>query len=140
MKKYKFTIKGNDYEVRIKDIEESVAHIEVNGTEYNVELHREVKQSKTPKLVRKPVAKMPGEGTITKSPTGGGIHVKAPLPGNIFKILVNVGDEVKKGDNLLIMEAMKMENNVLAEKDGVVKTIKVKEGQAVLQGDVLIEM
>lgn len=141
MKKFKFTIKGNDYEVKINDIEDNIAHIEVNGSEYNIELHREVKQaSKTPKLVRKPVEKRPGEGTITKSAGGGGIKVQAPLPGNIFKILVKVGDEIKKGDNLLIMEAMKMENNVLAEKDGVVKTIKVNVGDAVLQGDVLIEM
>ena len=140
MKKYKFTIKGNDYEVRIKDIDDTIANLEVNGTEYNVQLHREVVKSKTPRLVRKPVAQKPGEGTITKSAASTGYSVIAPLPGNIFKILVNVGDTIKKGDNVLIMEAMKMENNVLAEKDGVVKEIKVKEGQTVLQGDVLIEM
>lgn len=140
MKKYKFTIKGNEYDVKINEIEGEVAQIEVNGTEYSVQLHREVKQSKTPKLVRKPVEKKPGEGTIQKTPTGAGVLVKAPLPGNIFKILVNVGDTIKKGDNLLIMEAMKMENNVLAEKEGVVRVIKVKPGDAVLQGDVLIEM
>lgn len=138
MKKFKFTIKGNDYDVKIHDIEEKVAHIEVNGSVYDVEIHQEVKQSKTPRLVRMPVATKPGEGTITKKAAG--IKVEAPLPGNIFKILVNVGDEVKKGDNLLIMEAMKMENNVLAEKDGVIKAIKVNIGDAVLQGDVLIEM
>ena len=140
MKKFKFTIKGNEYDVKIQDIEDKIAHIEVNGTVYDVEIHQEVKQSKTPRLVRKPVAQKPGEGTIAKKEAGATIKVEAPLPGNIFKILVNVGDEVKKGDNLLIMEAMKMENNVLAEKDGVVKTIKVNVGDAVLQGDVLIEM
>lgn len=139
MKKYKFTIKGTDYNVHIKNIEGQDATIEVNGTEYNVKLHQEVKTSKTPRLVRKPVVKKPGEGTIQKV-SASGIKVKAPLPGNVFKILVNVGDEVKKGDNLLILEAMKMENNVLAEKDGVIKTIKPGIGDAVLQGDVLIEM
>lgn len=140
MKKFKFTIKGNDYDVKIHDIEDKVAHIEVNGSVYDVLIHHEVKQSKTPKLVRKPVAQKPGEGTITKNTSGSVIKVNAPLPGSIFKILVKVGDEVKKGDNLLIMEAMKMENNVLAEKDGVIKEIKVNVGDAVLQGDVLIEM
>ena len=140
MKRFKFTIKGNEYDVKIQDIEEKIAHIEVNGTAYDVEIHQEVKQSKTPRLVRKPVAQKPGEGTIAKKAAGGNIKVEAPLPGNIFKILVNVGDEVKKGETLLIMEAMKMENNILAEKDGVVKTIKVNIGDAVLQGDVLIEM
>ncbi|MBN1924737.1 MAG: biotin/lipoyl-binding protein [Prolixibacteraceae bacterium] len=140
MKKFKFTIKGNDYEVKVNDFEENKSIIEVNGTEYCVQIHREVKQSKTPRLVRKPVVQKPGEGTITRKVTGQGFSVLAPLPGNIFKILVKEGDEVKKGDTVLVMEAMKMENNVLAEKEGIVKEIKVKEGQAVLQGDVLIEM
>lgn len=139
MKKFKFTIKGNEYEVKIKDFEDKIAQIEVNGTEYNVEIHHEVKQVKTPRLVRKPVSNKPGEGTIAKS-AGGAIKVEAPLPGNIFKILVKEGDTIKKGDILLIMEAMKMENNILAEKDGVVSSIKVKVGDAVLQGDLLIEM
>lgn len=139
MKKYKFTIKGTDYNVHIKNIESQDALIEVNGTEYNVKLHQEVKTSKTPKLVRKPVVRKPGEGTIKKTESKG-VLVKAPLPGNVWKILISVGDEIKKGDNLMILEAMKMENNVLAEKDGVVKSIKVNEGDSVLQGDVLIEM
>jgi biotin carboxyl carrier protein len=62
------------------------------------------------------------------------------LPGNIFKILVSVGDEVKKGDKIIIMESMKMENNVLAEKDGTISSIRVKEGDAVLQNDLLAEI
>ncbi|HPR31273.1 MAG TPA: biotin/lipoyl-binding protein [Prolixibacteraceae bacterium] len=140
MKKFKFTIKGNEYEVKVNDFEENNVMVEVNGTEYNVTIHREIRQSKTPRLVRKPVAQKPGEGTITRKVSGSGTSVLAPLPGNIFKILVAEGDEVKKGETLLIMEAMKMENNVLAEKDGVVKSVKVTIGQAVLQGDVLIEM
>lgn len=139
MKKYKFTIKGNQYDVKINDFEDEIAQIEVNGTAYNVQIHREVKQVKTPKLIRKPIEQKPGEGRIPHT-SGALIAVKAPLPGNIFKILVKEGDSIKKGDNLLIMEAMKMENNVLAEKDGVIKSIKVKPGDAVLQGDVLIEM
>ncbi|MFB6317364.1 biotin/lipoyl-containing protein [Saccharicrinis sp. FJH54] len=137
MKKLEFTIKGNKYSVHIKDMEDNIAHIEVNGTEYAVEIHQEVKRTKTPRLVRKDVVKKPGEGTIKKS--AGGSTLKAPLPGSIFKILVSAGDEVKKGQNLLIMEAMKMENEIQAEKDGVIKTVKVSVGDAVLQGDVLIE-
>ncbi|MFC0877988.1 biotin/lipoyl-containing protein [Saccharicrinis sp. FJH2] len=137
MKKLEFTIKGNKYSVHIKDVEDNIAHIEVNGTEYAVEIHQEVKKTKTPKLVRKDVVKKPGEGTITKST--GGSTLKAPLPGSIFKIMTSEGDEVKKGQNLLIMEAMKMENDIRAEKDGVIKSLKVKVGDAVLQGDVLVE-
>ena len=67
MKKYKFTISGNDYDVHIKDIEDNVAELDVNGTIYKVRIHNEIRTTKTPKLVRKPVEKMPGEGQIKKS-------------------------------------------------------------------------
>lgn len=139
MKKFEFTISGNKYQVHIKDFEDNLAQIEVNGTQYEVEVHQEMKKAKTPRLVRKEIQRKPGEGFITKK-SGGAATVKAPLPGNIFKILVKDGDTVAKGDTLLVMEAMKMENNVLAEKEGTVKSIKVAVGDAVLQNDVIIEM
>ena len=139
MKKFKFTISGDEYDVNINDIEDNIAQIEVNGTKYEVEVKREVKTSKTPKLVRKPVVQQPGEGQIRKQQSGGAA-VKAPLPGTILKINVAVGDQIKAGQSLMVMEAMKMENQVLSEKDGEVKAIKVKEGDAVLQDDVLIEI
>ncbi len=138
MKKFDFTVNGNKYNVEVKDFEDSLATIVVNGTAYEVEIHQEVKKTKTPKLVRKEVERKPGEGAVPNKATGAGA-IKAPLPGNIFKLNVAVGDTVKKGDVLLIMEAMKMENNVLAEKDAVVKNIKVAVGDAVLQNDILIE-
>ena len=140
MRKYKFTIRGDEYDVHIKSMEDSIAEIEVNGTTYEVEIKTEVKKTKTPTLVRKPVEKLPGEGMIKKTVSTGNYLVKAPLPGTIFKMNVKEGDTVKNGQSLLVMEAMKMENQVLSEKDGVVKNIKVKEGDAVLQDDVLIEI
>jgi biotin carboxyl carrier protein len=139
MKKFEFTIKGHKYEVLIKDFDDSIANIEVNGTSYEVEVHKEVKTTKTPKLMRQPVVSKPGEGTIAKK-SSGLFKVKAPLPGSIFKLNVTVGDSIKKGDVLLIMEAMKMENNIMSEKDGIVKAIKVAIGDAVLQEDVLMEL
>lgn len=138
MKKFDFSINGNKYHVHIKDIDDNIASIEVNGTPYSVEIEQEVKKVKTPKLIRHEVKPKPGEGQIVKKSSTGGHQVQAPLPGNIFKILTKEGDTVSKGDTLLIMEAMKMENNVMADKDGTVKEIKVKEGDAVLQSDVLI--
>jgi glutaconyl-CoA/methylmalonyl-CoA decarboxylase subunit gamma len=138
MKKFNFSISGNKYEVDIKEIEDDVAQIEVNGTIYNVEIHREVKAIKTPKLVRSAIVSKPGEGSIQRKDASG-YQVKSPLPGNIFKILVKEGDVITKGDVVLIMEAMKMENNVMAEKDGTVKSVKVKVGDNVLQNDVLVE-
>jgi len=139
MKKFKFTIRGQQYDVEIKDFEGSNAKIEVNGTSYDVDVHVEEKASKTPRLVRKPVVNKPGEGSIKKSGVGAST-VKAPLPGSIIKINIAVGDSINPGDTLLVMEAMKMENNVLAEKGGTVKAIKVAVGDSVLQDDVLVEI
>ncbi|HKL38592.1 MAG TPA: biotin/lipoyl-containing protein [Bacteroidales bacterium] len=141
MKKFKFKIRGNSYDVDIKDIEDNIAQIEVNGTLYEVEVEqKETARSKTPKLVRSQVQTRRSDSKIKKSVSSRATSVKAPLPGNIFKILVKEGDEVKKGDKIMIMEAMKMENSVLAEKDGKVRSIKVKEGDTVLQNDVLAEI
>lgn len=140
MKKYKFTISGNDYDVHIRDIEEDIAEVDVNGTIYKVKIKGEVRTSKTPKLIRKPVEQLPGEGQIKKKDTTGKHTVTAPLPGTILKINVSVGDVVTEGQNLLIMEAMKMENQVQSGKGGEVLSIKVNVGDTVLQDDVLIEI
>ena len=141
MKKFKFTIRGNEYEVEINDFEGDIAKIEVNGTKYDVEVHQEqVKTTKTPTLVRSRVPVERKDSKIKKSVSSRAYPLVAPLPGSIFKILMSVGDEVKKGDTILIMEAMKMENNIQSEKDGVIASIKVKEGDTVLQNDVLVEI
>jgi len=138
MKTYKFTISGNKYTVNIKSFEDNIIDIEVNGTPYSVEMEQEIKTTKTPKLIR---PERPTPNAPTEIQKGSGLSkITAPLPGTIFKIIAKEGDTVKKGDAVLIMEAMKMENNILAEKEGVVKKIVVKEGDSVLQGDLLIEI
>lgn len=139
MKKFKFTIRGNEYDVEIKKFEEGMAKLDVNGTTYNVELQKQEQTSKTPVLVRSEVSKKKNEHKIKKS-SSSLYKVSAPLPGNILQVFVNKGDEVTKGTPMLLYEAMKMENKLLAEKDGVVKTIKVAAGDSVLQNDLLIEL
>jgi biotin carboxyl carrier protein len=137
MKKFKFTIRGNEYEVHINSFEDNIAEIDVNGSIYQVELAEQVKTTKTPKLVRsKPVQT---EETKPK-PAAGLSKVEAPLPGTMFKVNIKVGDPVKKGQAIMVLEAMKMENNILAEKDGIVNKVLVSEGDAVLQGDILAEI
>lgn len=144
MKKFKFTISGNEYEVEVLKSEGTLAEVEVNGTHYEVEIERKEVESKTPILVRSQAKKDGAAPTLkqnTNVSTGGGVtNILAPLPGNIMQIMCKVGDVVKRGDKLLMYEAMKMENNLLAEKDGTIKTIKVNTGDSVLQGDVLIIM
>ncbi len=137
MKKYKFNIGGNEYNVEILTFEDNVAEIEVNGTQYFVQLEQEIKTPKTPKLVR---ATAPPPKEMKPLASAKVSLVKAPLPGTILQVKVSVGDQVKKEQTLMVMEAMKMENNILAEKDGTVKTIKVSVNDTVLQGDVLIEI
>ena len=141
MKKYKFTIQGNDYDVEVKGIEGNIAKVEVNGTCYDVQIHnKEIKTSKTPTLVRQNVPVDRKDSKIKKTVSSRAFSVKAPLPGSIFKVLKHVGDEVKKGEAILIMEAMKMENKITADKEGTITSLKVKEGDTVLQNDVLAEI
>lgn len=138
MKKFKFTIRGHDYDVEVQSLEGSVARVEVNGTKYKVEIHADKKASKTPTLVRKEVPKAKDAHMIKKGASAQ--SVKAPLPGVIMQVLVKEGDEVKRGTTLLIYEAMKMENKLVSEKEGVIKSVKVNAGESILQGDVLLEI
>ncbi|BDD09167.1 acetyl-CoA carboxylase biotin carboxyl carrier protein subunit [Fulvitalea axinellae] len=137
MKQYKFKVNGNKYTVDILNAEDNIIDLEVNGTAYQVELEKEVKASKTPKIVRSPIKKP----VAPKVGTGGaGQKINAPLPGTIVEVKVKEGDTVSVGDPLLVMEAMKMENIINADAAGTVKSIKVSVGDNVLQGDVLVEL
>lgn len=143
MKKFKFKIRGNNYDVEIVHIEDNVAEVEVNGSSYQVELLKEVQSTKTPKLVRPrhtPHEEPHEPKTSKPQEKKGAGAIKAPLPGTILEMKVNVGDEVKTDDIILVMEAMKMENNIKADKNGVVSAIKVNVGDSVLEGDILVEI
>ena len=140
MKEYKYKINGNSYKVTIGDIEDNIAHVEVNGTPYNVEME------KAPKVVVKPVARP--VTTAPAAPTApvvkpaaassGKSGVKSPLPGVILDIKVNVGDTVKKGQVVIILEAMKMENEIVATKSGTVAQIVTAKGAVVETGAPLV--
>jgi len=143
MKKFKFTINGNQYETEVLNIEENIAEIEVNGTLYKVEVDKTMKTTKTPKLVRQTVVPSTDSHPSvakTSSPTGpkGAGSIKSPLPGVILEMFVREGDTVKMGQKLLMLEAMKMENNIEADKAGKVLSILKHKGDNVMEGDVLI--
>jgi glutaconyl-CoA/methylmalonyl-CoA decarboxylase subunit gamma len=139
---FKMKIHGNDYTVDIKKVGEGVASVEVNGTVYDVQFEAERKISKTPTLTRTPVYTSGADRPkATAAPTENkGKVVKAPLPGVILEVNVREGDAVKAGDVLLLMEAMKMENNIVAPMDGRVVAMKVGKGDNVLEGDPLVEI
>jgi len=142
MKKFKFTISGKPYEVEVQDIEGNIATVNVNGTEYKVEMEEQAAPVVAPvaRPAAKPTAKQ-SQGAAPKPAAaagGAGYKMAAPLPGTIMQIFVKQGDVVKKGDKLLMYEAMKMENNLLAEAEGTITAINCRQGDNVLQGDVLI--
>jgi glutaconyl-CoA/methylmalonyl-CoA decarboxylase subunit gamma len=143
MKKFKFTIEDRVYEVNIIDVEDNFADVEVNGKHYKVEVEKAIQQTKTPKLIRtEPIPSTDVHPSIAKtsSPaapkTGGTIN--APLPGIILEVLVKQGDEIKIGQRLLVLEAMKMENNIDSDKEGKVLEVKVQKGDSIMEGDILI--
>ncbi|MDR1004704.1 MAG: biotin/lipoyl-binding protein [Prevotellaceae bacterium] len=141
MKEYKYKINGNQYNVSVKDIEENIAHVEVNGTHYQVEME------KAPKVIVKPVARPLSPTTPVSAPvavskpaaqSSGKSGVKSPLPGVILDVKVKVGDAVKRGQVIVILEAMKMENNINADKDGTITAVNVGKGDSVLEGTDLV--
>lgn len=135
MKEYKYTINGNEYKVTIGEIEGNIANVEVNGTAYKVEMPETVE---APKPVARPAAPAAAPAARPAAASSGKSAVKSPLPGVILDIKVNVGDTVKRGQTVLILEAMKMENNINADKDGKITAINVKAGESVLEGTDLV--
>lgn len=143
MKQFKFKINGNEYDVDVLNVEDNLAEVEVNGTKYNVSVDKEMQKVKTPKLVRPievPTTDVTPATAKTASPSApkGGGTIKSPLPGVILDVYVKVGDVVKVGQHLIMLEAMKMENNIDSDKDGKIAEIKVHRGDSVMEGDVLI--
>lgn len=143
MKEYKYKINGNNYNVAIGDIDGNIAHVEVNGIPYNVELTEDKKPVKVsaPKAAPAPRTSA-GEKVISKpaAAAAGGYSIKAPLPGVVLSISAKVGDMVKASDTVVMLEAMKMENAIHAGRDGKVASIDVKPGDSVLEGTSIITL
>lgn len=142
MNKFKITIDGNNFDVVVDVTDHKKANVEVNGISYEVTY--ESKNTTATPVARKTIA--------STAPAAQQVHVaapqsassstsiKSPLPGTISTVNVKVGDQVKRGDILIVMEAMKMENNIMADRDGQVKAVHVTAGQSVAQDDKLIDL
>lgn len=146
MKEFCFKINGKEYKCAVEEIEAGKANVTVNGKTYEVETG----EAKPKIAAGKPVVNAPkpaaapaaapapkAEAKPAAAPAAG-VQVKSPLPGSVIKVLVTEGQAVKKGDTLLTLESMKMENAIMAEQDGTVKQIAVSAGQNVMQDDLLI--
>lgn len=129
MKQFIYRINGQEYIVAVNKMDNSQAEVAVNGTNYNVEL---VDGEEEVTLVTRPVAPAPAKSAGTGAK--GANALNSPLPGIIVSISVNVGDAVKKGQTVAVLEAMKMENALQAPADGTVASIDVNVGDSVLEG------
>lgn len=140
MKEYKYTINGNKYEVVVGDIVDNIATLTVNGEEYKVEMEKQPEPEKPKPVVRPAAAAAPANdgASAGKAAVNKNNAVKAPLPGVVTDIKVAVGDEVQVGDTVVVLEAMKMANNLQAEKAGKVTAICVNVGESVMEDDALV--
>ncbi|MCK9163697.1 MAG: biotin/lipoyl-containing protein [Bacteroidales bacterium] len=139
MKNYKFKINGTSYTVDINNVEGQTIELELNGTSYMVEVDKEIKQTKTPKLVRSVVVPSTDATPQTaKTSNTGSQTIKSPLPGTVLDVYVNVGDMVTVGQKMIMLEAMKMENIIDSDIAGKIIEIKARKGDSIMEGDVLI--
>jgi biotin carboxyl carrier protein len=147
MKEYKYKVQGVDYEVNIEDVEGSIAKVTVNGKEFEVEMNHPLRprhKSLSKPVVAAPAA--PAAASVQAAPAaaqptataGAGVKVKSPLPGTITSVNVAAGQAVKKGETVVVLEAMKMQNNIEADNDGTVTSILVNKGDSVMEGAVLL--
>lgn len=142
MQKLKFKINGKSYEAVVSEKEHNVASIELNGKAYIVEVEKE--EAVASPLIAKPKrSKKSAAAETFVEPTvemGNAGSIKAPLPGNVAKVKVQEGAKVNAGNVLIVLEAMKMENEILAPAAGTVKKLYVQEGKAVQQGEALVDL
>ena len=144
MKEFAFKINGAEYKCAVEEIEAGKTKVTVNGKVYEVETEAPKAAPVAAKPVAAPAPKPAATPAAPKAEAkpaaapAAGLQVKSPLPGSVIKVLVSEGQAVKKGDTLLTLESMKMENAIMAEADGTVKQIAVTPGQNVMQDDLLI--
>jgi len=146
MNKYQYKVQGVDYDVEIEEVEGNVAKVVVNGIHFDVELKQPINPTSSlkkvrveaPKPVARPAAPVAPAPAAPPVAAGAGSPIKSPLPGTVTDLKVNVGDTVKQGDVVLVLEAMKMQNNIESEYDGTVTSITVKQGETVMEGAVLL--
>ena len=142
MNKFQYKVQGVDYDVEIEELEGNVAKVQVNGIKFEVELKQPINPAhairKKPEVHQQASAAPQQAPAAQPAASATGSQVKAPLPGTITSVNVKVGDVVKDGDTVVVLEAMKMQNNIETEFSGTVTSILVNQGDSVLEGAVLL--
>ena len=143
MKTYRFKINGNEYNVAINSVDGTNASVTVNGTDYQVELENApaapVQTAPAAVPAAAPAQAAPAAPAAPKpAASGAGKAVTSPLPGVVIAVKVNVGDSVKAGQEVAVLEAMKMENSIEATQAGTVTAIHVAKGDSVLEGAAIV--
>lgn len=144
MKEYKFKINGNDYNVAINSTNDNLADVTVNGVSYQVEMENAmpaaapVQAAPVAAPVAAPQAAPVQAAAPAAKPAGEGKPVTSPLPGVIIEVSVKEGDTVAAGQKVAVLEAMKMENEIQADRAGVVTKINVSKGDSVLEGAAIV--
>ena len=134
MKAYKFKINGKEYNVAVNGIEGKNADVTVNGVNYQVELENEVPAAAAAPAAAPAAAAPAAAAPAAPKAAGAGKKIVSPLPGVIISVDVKEGQAVKRGQKVAVIEAMKMENEILAECDGTIAAVHVKQGDSVLEG------
>ena len=132
MKEYKFKINGKEYNVTIGEADGKNLSVNVNGADYQVEL--ENAPAAAPVAAPAAAPKAEAAAPAAAKPAGAGVTVKSPLPGIIISVDVKEGQAVKRGQKVAVIEAMKMENDILAEADGTITAVHTHKGDSVLEG------
>ena len=121
MKKYNITVNGTTYEVVVEEVGEIAAAPVYSAPAIQNNTHASSVESKT-----------------KNAPTSAGANnVTSPMPGTILEVKVSAGQEVKKGDVICVLEAMKMENDIPAPRDGIIASVNVQKGASINSGDVI---
>ena len=134
MKEYKFKINGKDYAVVIGEADGKMLTVHVNGADYQVELENAPVAAPVQPAAAPAAAQPAAAPAAAPKAAGAGTTIKSPLPGIIISIDVKEGQAVKRGQKVAVIEAMKMENEILAESDGTVTAVHTRKGDSVLEG------
>lgn len=141
MSQYNFKLNGKSYSAQVVAQDDNVLVVDLNGNKYTVEVESQVAESKPKVAASQPAIHIQRQATVsapTAQPKAKAKSIKSPLPGVVLDTLVKPGDVVKRCQNVMVLEAMKMENNIDSDYEGRVASVLKQKGDSVMEGEVLL--